>query len=72
MHSQENVQAQDEYNESGAIPYIPRSPEQIAGYLQGLEPIDPGVVSVTRWRPNATGDAPPAEVDQYGGVGLKN
>ncbi|MEU3308280.1 SAM-dependent methyltransferase [Nocardiopsis sp. NPDC006832] len=71
VHSQENVQAQDEYNESGAVPYIPRSPEQIAGYLEGLELLDPGVVSVTRWRPAVAGDEGPAEVDQYGGVGRK-
>ena len=51
MHSTENVEAQDEYNESGAVPYIPRSPEQIGGYLEGLELVEPGLVSVTRWRP---------------------
>ena len=71
VHSEENVDAQDEYNESGAVPYIPRSPEQIGGYLEGLELIEPGLVSVTRWRPAVTGDGPPAEVDQYGGVGRK-
>lgn len=71
VHSEENVQAQDEYNESGAVPYIPRSPEQIAGYLEGLELVDPGVVSVTRWRPTLTGEQEPVEVDQYGGVGRK-
>ena len=71
VHSTENVEAQDEYNESGAVPYIPRSPEQIGGYLEGLELVEPGLVSVTRWRPEVTSEALPAEVDQYGGVGQK-
>ena len=53
------------------MPYIPRSPEQIGGYLEGLELVEPGLVSVTRWRPEVTSDALPAEVDQYGGVGQK-
>ncbi|PDP85357.1 S-adenosyl methyltransferase [Glycomyces fuscus] len=73
VHSEENVAAQDEYNESGAVPYIPRSPEQIGGYLEGLELVEPGLVPVTRWRPPVRGQEKglPAEVDQYGGVGRK-
>lgn len=71
VHSEENVAAQDEYNESGAVPYIPRSPEQIGGYLEGLELLEPGLVPVTRWRPPVVGKRPPVEVDQYGGVGRK-
>ncbi|GHC82216.1 hypothetical protein GCM10007079_22950 [Nocardiopsis terrae] len=71
VHSEENAEAQGEYNESGAVPYVPRTPEQIGGYLEGLELVEPGLVSVTRWRPVLRGDGPPAEVDQYGGVGRK-
>jgi hypothetical protein len=33
-----------------------RSLEQVAGFLDGLELVDPGVVTVSRWRPEA--DAP--------------
>ncbi len=71
VHSRENVEAQDEYNESGAVPYIPRSPQQIGGYLEGLKLVEPGLVSVTQWRPVVTGDQLPAELDQFGGVGRK-
>jgi hypothetical protein len=40
------------YNQgSGAIPYTPRSPEQIGGFFEGLELLEPGIVSVSRWRP---------------------
>jgi O-methyltransferase involved in polyketide biosynthesis len=48
------AQARDEATqisiEAGA-PYIARSPEQIAGFFDGLELLEPGVVSTPRWRP---------------------
>jgi hypothetical protein len=53
---------------SGAVPYIPRSPEQISRYLDGLEILPPGVVTVSRWRPS-WGDPP--DVACVGGVGRK-
>jgi O-methyltransferase involved in polyketide biosynthesis len=71
--SQAFAQAQQRYNESGALPYHLRSPEQIAGFFDGLELVEPGLVSVPRWRPDladAGGDLP-AEVDAFGGVGRK-
>jgi O-methyltransferase involved in polyketide biosynthesis len=64
-------QAQELYNQSGAIPYHPRTPEQIAGFFEGLDLLEPGVVSCSRWRPDAEGGADPAEVDMFGGVGRK-
>jgi O-methyltransferase involved in polyketide biosynthesis len=66
-------EAQRIYNQSGAIPYHPRTPEQIAGFFEGLELLEPGVVSCPRWRPDpadAAGGLPP-EVDMFGGVGRK-
>jgi len=38
-----------------------RSPEQIAAFFEGLELLEPGVVSTTRWRPDVTsaGQDPP-------------
>ena len=66
------VEAQEQYNQSGAVPYHPRSPEQIAGFFEGLELLEPGVVSCPRWRPDAQpGGGVPAEVDAFGGVGRK-
>jgi O-methyltransferase involved in polyketide biosynthesis len=66
-------QAQELYNQSGAIPYHPRSPEQIAGFFEGLELLPPGVVSCPRWRPDpaAGGVGLPPEVDMFGGVARK-
>jgi S-adenosyl methyltransferase len=63
------AEAQQRYNESGAVPYHLRSPAQIAGFFEGLELVEPGVVSVPRWRPDPGG--PAEELDAYGGVGRK-
>ncbi|MGH3324818.1 MAG: SAM-dependent methyltransferase, partial [Streptomyces sp.] len=64
-------EAQDEYNDSGALPYILRKPEEITRYFDGLELLEPGVVSVPRWRPEAAPFGEPDEVDEAGGVGRK-
>ena len=64
-------QATQDYNESGALPYIQRTPEEIASFFDGLELVPHGVVSCPRWRPDPTTDGPPAEVDAFGGVGRK-
>jgi len=71
VHSEANKKAHDEYNQSGAAPYIQRSPEQIAQFFEGLELVEPGLVSVTQWRPTLVGDKEPPPVDGYGGVGRK-
>jgi hypothetical protein len=71
--SQGFEEAQQGYNESGALPYQLRRPEQIAGFFEGLELVEPGVVSCPRWRPvpaDASGGLP-AEVDAFCGVGRK-
>ena len=64
-------QATQDYNESGALPYIQRTPEEIASFFDGLELVPPGVVSCPRWRPDPAPGDWPAEVDAFGGVGRK-
>ncbi len=66
-------QAQEGYNQSGAVPYVLRSPKQIAGFFEGLEMVEPGLVSCPRWRPDPAdpGGHLAAEVDAFGGVGRK-
>jgi plasmid stabilization system protein ParE len=59
------------YNESGAVPYHLRSPEQIAGYLDGLELVEPGAVSCPLWRPETTDLGTPIELAVIGAVGRK-
>jgi len=54
--------------ESGGVPYILRSPEQLEGCFAGLTMVDPGLAQITRWRP----DDPDAErIDAYGAVARK-
>lgn len=57
------------YNEGTPVPYHLRTPDEIAGFFDGLELVEPGIVSCPRWRPR--GDKLPAELDQFGGVGRK-
>jgi hypothetical protein len=60
------------YNQStGAAPYTPRSPEQIARYLDGLEVLPPGVVPVSQWRPEPGPRGRPPAVACAGGAGRK-
>ncbi|MFW6722551.1 SAM-dependent methyltransferase [Streptomyces sp. MAR4 CNY-716] len=59
------------YNASGAVPYHLRSAEQIAGYLDGLEPVEPGVVSCPLWRPEPVEVGSPVEMAVLGGLGRK-
>jgi hypothetical protein len=70
--SESLVTANAEYAKTGGVPYIPRSPEQIGGYFDGLEMVDPGLVPVTQWRPGlASVDAVAKTVPGYGGVARK-
>jgi hypothetical protein len=69
--TKEFEQAQQGYNQSGALPYVLRTPDQIASFFDGLELVEPGVVSCPRWRPEPTPSGLPAEVDAFGGVGKK-
>ncbi len=53
-------------------PVILRSPGQIAGFFDGLELLEPGVVSTPRWRPDAVDiGGEPRDVDQFCAVGRK-
>jgi hypothetical protein len=60
-----------QWNESGENPRVNRTPERMARFFDGLELVDPGVVSVSRWRPGPVDIGENREVDDFGGVGLK-
>jgi hypothetical protein len=45
-------------------------PGRIARFFDGLGLVEPGVVPVSRWRPDSSGELPPL-VHAYGGVGRK-
>ncbi|GGV57896.1 hypothetical protein GCM10010277_60260 [Streptomyces longisporoflavus] len=58
------------WNENGTPKLTQRTPEQVTGFFEGLELLDPGVVSCNRWRTEE--DAAGVEdVAMFGGVGVK-
>ena len=72
IHGASSDEAVAQWNKFGKPPVILRSPAQIAGFFDGLDLIEPGIVSTTRWRPDPAdigGESP--EVDQFCGVGRK-
>ncbi|MGH3766527.1 MAG: SAM-dependent methyltransferase [Pseudonocardiaceae bacterium] len=71
IHGKEFDDAIQIWNQASSTPYCLRSIEQIARFFDGLELVEPGVVSVPRWRPEANPFGVPAEVDEFGGVGRK-
>ncbi|MBB4931239.1 hypothetical protein F4561_002059 [Lipingzhangella halophila] len=64
-------QAQEGYDDTGAVPYVLREPTQLAELYAGLDLVEPGQVSCLKWRPEATDIGEPEEVDVHGAVGRK-
>ncbi|MEU9190297.1 SAM-dependent methyltransferase [Streptomyces sp. NPDC048484] len=58
--------AQQGYDDTGAVPYVLRSPQQIEAFYQGLYLMEPGLVSCPLWRPEPGTNPQPTDV--YGGV----
>jgi hypothetical protein len=63
--------AQQDYNEGGAAAYTLRSPEEIGRFFDGLELVEPGLVSCPLWRPESDAFGTPEPVDAFGAVGRK-
>jgi O-methyltransferase involved in polyketide biosynthesis len=59
------------WNETGGVPIRLRTPDELARFFVDLELLEPGVVSCSRWRPEATRWGIPPEVDIFGAVGRK-
>ena len=59
------------YNENSANTYHPRSPEQITGFFAGLELVEPGIVLLPQWRPEASPFPDAGEVPGMCGLGQK-
>jgi hypothetical protein len=58
-------------NPNSASRYHLRDPEMITRYFDGLDLLEPGVVSCSRWRPEPSPWDEPAEVSHYAGVARK-
>ncbi|MGQ4379888.1 SAM-dependent methyltransferase [Streptomyces sp. SAS_267] len=59
-------EAQQGYDDTGAIPYVLRGPGQIGAFYEGLDLVEPGVVSCPLWRPRP--GTSPEPTDVHGGV----
>ena len=59
------------WDENGTPRLTQRTPEQIARFFDGLELMEPSVVSCSRWRPESTHSDEPADVAMYGAVARK-
>jgi hypothetical protein len=67
---QARVKANEQYEQTGAVPYMSRTAAQVEGYFAGLELVPPGVVPVADWRPDPS-PFPAPQVDSLAGVGRK-
>jgi hypothetical protein len=59
------------YAETGAVPYLLRSREQIGQCFEGLEMVAPGLVPITQWRPDTLEVGTVKPIDAYGAVARK-
>ncbi|WP_432136442.1 SAM-dependent methyltransferase [Streptomyces sp. bgisy154] len=59
------------WNEHGTPKLTQRTPEAVARFFDGLQLLEPGVVSCSRWRPEGTDGTEPEEVAMFGGVAAK-
>ncbi|MER5547292.1 SAM-dependent methyltransferase [Streptomyces sp. NPDC001118] len=71
IHPEQQRAMVEQWNEASDNPRVNRSPDQLARFFNGLELLEPGLVSTSRWRSQANGSEEPAEVDNFGGVALK-
>ncbi|WP_061289359.1 SAM-dependent methyltransferase [Herbidospora cretacea] len=63
--------AADVWHAHGGAPIVLRHPALLARFFDGLELLDPGVVTLPKWRPDAATDYIDREVCQYGGMARK-
>jgi hypothetical protein len=62
------VQGARRLAESGGVPYLLRSPDELASVFTGLEFVEPGLVEISRWRPAGH---QVVTIEAYGGVARK-
>jgi S-adenosyl methyltransferase len=65
------TEAQQGYDDTGAVPYKLRGPEQVARFFEGFQFVEPGLVRVSLWRPEATGVGAGPESPSLAGVARK-
>jgi hypothetical protein len=71
IHEPDKDRATQGYRETGAVPYVQRAREEITSFFDGLELVEPGLVSLPLWRPEGVAGESPAGMSAFGGVGRK-
>jgi hypothetical protein len=71
VHSETMDEGARQWNQVGKPPLVPRDPEEIARFFDGLELLEPGLVTTTRWRPGDVNLGVTDDVDQCAGIGRK-
>jgi hypothetical protein len=71
VHSEAMGEGARRWNRVGKPPLVPRSPEEIGRFFDGLDLLEPGLVTTTRWRPDDFGLGVSREVDQYAAIARK-
>lgn len=66
-----HIEAAEGYATTGAVPYHLRRREQIAHFFDGLDLVEPGLVAVTRWRPDPSPFDESPDLPTVGAVGRK-
>ncbi|MGN9909751.1 SAM-dependent methyltransferase [Phytohabitans sp. LJ34] len=66
--SQAVVDGAERLAQSGGVPYILRSPDDLATCFEGLTLVEPGLVPIPLWRPD---EPDPVAIDAYGAVARK-
>ncbi|WP_188196573.1 SAM-dependent methyltransferase [Nonomuraea sp. SYSU D8015] len=64
-------EAAAQWNASGATRLTLRTADQLKAFFEGLDLVEPGMVSLPQWRPEADTSYRDREVFQYGGLGRK-
>ena len=71
VHREVMLEAIRRWNESATPLITARSRQELIRFFDGLELLEPGVVSASLWRPEAEELGTPAEVFNFSGVGRK-
>lgn len=71
VHREATTEVVRRWNDSGATPATLRSRQQLARFFDGMELLEPGVVSLPQWRPDPGTLYADREIAFFGAVGRK-
>ena len=66
------IQAVQFWNEQGSAPMTLRTREEVLSLFEGMDLVEPGVVTCSRWRPDPAEVGEITDVTHFGGVARKN